>query len=188
MDIRHHTAAIAAVTALLAGCSSLPGGGEPAERSDGAAREGTDVPAGRPGVDTTGRPVVGATFDTPIANGAKIDIAVMGLQVRGKLATLTVRLTPHVPADHSDQGPSPYALNGRHAIGASLLDPVNLKRYVVVRDSSGKALQTDDIFTDIRNNQPGLLTYTFAAPPENVKALDVQYGSWPLFRNVPVGR
>jgi hypothetical protein len=99
-----------------------------------------------------------------------------------------MRVTPRLPAGAPDQTPNLYELNGRNGLGASLIDPVNLKRYVVVKDTSGKDLQTDYIMVHTRNNQPSLHTYTFAAPPENVKALDLQYGSWPTFRNVPVER
>lgn len=53
------------------------------------------------------------TFDSPAAQGAKVDIAIMGLRVKGKLATLNVQFTPHVP------GAAPgrinaYGLNGDH--------------------------------------------------------------------------
>jgi hypothetical protein len=57
-----------------------------------------------------------------------------------------------------------------------------------VLDSSKKELESDDIFTHIANDQTASLSYTYAAPPENVKAVDVQIGSWPMFRNIPVAR
>ncbi|MFI0351625.1 hypothetical protein [Actinomadura sp. 9N407] len=188
MKILHRTAVIVALTGLLAGCSGLPGGGDGAESDGSGSGSGSAVKAGEPGVDSAGKPVVGGTFDTSVAEGAKIEIAVMGLKARGRLATLTMRLTPRLPAAAPDQTPNPYELNGRHGLGTSLIDPVNLKRYVVVKDSSGKELESDDIFVHTRNNQPSNYTYTFAAPPENVKAVDVQYGSWPMFRNIPVER
>ena len=197
MDIRQRTAALvaalAAAGALAAGCSSLPGAGDPSEDSGSAGtgtagRAGSDVPAGRPAVDATAAPVASGTFDTPLVAGGKVDIAVMDLRARGRLATLTIRITPHLPANHSDQSPTPYELNGNNRPGASLIDPVNLKRYVVVKDSSGSEMQSNELSTDINNNQPAILTYTFAAPPENVKAVDVQFGSWPTFRTIPVKR
>ncbi|MEU8801520.1 hypothetical protein [Spirillospora sp. NPDC048819] len=187
-----HRLAIAAAAALLftglTGCSVLEGGSESAsggERSGGTA--GETVEGGEPGFDAAGDPVTKGTFDTPIAPGAKVDIAIMGIKVRGKLAILSTQFTPHIPPGGEDN-PNPYNLNGRNGLGTSLIDPVNLKRYVVVKDSSGDELETDDIFTHIANNQTGNFTYTFAAPPENVKVVDVQIGSWPTFRNIPVER
>ncbi|MEW2352541.1 hypothetical protein [Spirillospora sp. NPDC029432] len=189
MTIRRRTAGLAALAVLLAGCSGLPGGDGSGDsgNSDGSGGSGVESGGGRPGVDATGKPVAAGTFDTPVAEGAKVEIAVMGLRVRGKLATLTMRLTPRLPAT-TEQTPNPYELNGRDGLDTALIDPVNLKRYVVVKDSAGNELQTDYITVDTRNNQPSLHTYTFAAPPENVKSLDLQYGSWPTFRNIPVER
>ncbi|MFB4312811.1 hypothetical protein [Actinomadura sp. 21ATH] len=186
-----HVAALAALTALLAGCSGDSGGDSGDGSSNGSSKESGDSGVasggGRPSVDATGEPVIGGTFDSPLAEGAKVEIAVMGLRVKGNLATLTVRLTPRLPAT-ADQEPSPYELNGRDGLDTALIDPVNLKRYVVVKDSRGSELQTNYITTNTRNNQPSLHTYTFAAPPEKVKSVDVQYGSWPTFRDIPVQR
>ncbi|MQY03831.1 hypothetical protein [Actinomadura macrotermitis] len=162
----------------LTGCSIL---------GDDASAPGGGGGGAKASVDGAGKTIVKGTFPSPIAAGATVDIAIMGLKVRAKLATLTVQLTPHVPPG-GEQNPNPYGLNGGNGLGTSLLDPVNLKRYVVVKDSGSTELQSNDIFTHIANNQPASLTYTFAAPPENVKVLDVQYGAWPTFRNVPVER
>ncbi|GAA3944152.1 hypothetical protein GCM10023085_27700 [Actinomadura viridis] len=187
MNIGHRAVLAAALAALLAGCSALPGAEEESDGGRGGSG-GDAVAAGRPSVDGAAKAVVSGTFDTPLVTGGKVDIAMMGLRARGRLAMLTVRLTPRLPAGFSDQDPSPYRLNGSNSLGTALIDPVNLKRYVVVKDSSGRELQSNDISTQIVNNQPAVLTYTFAAPPENVKAVDVQYGSWPTFRNIPVER
>ncbi|MFC6878326.1 MULTISPECIES: hypothetical protein [Actinomadura] len=188
----YHRAALAAValalTGALTGCSVF--GGSDSEghgQAKSVVAEGADVAKGKPSVDGAGKPVVQGTFPSAISSGATVDIAIFGLKARGKLATLTVRYTPHIPPG-GDGNPNPYNLNGGNNLGTSLIDPVNLKRYVVVSDSNGKPLQTDDIFAHVANNQAGNFYYTFAAPPENVKAMDVQIGSWPTFRNVPVER
>ncbi|MGP4023829.1 hypothetical protein [Actinomadura sp. 3N407] len=191
MRLTHRLATATAVALLLTGltgCSVLEGGSDSASgggRAEGAA--GETVQGGEPGFDAAGEPVTKGTFDSPIASGAKIDIAIMGIKVRGKLAILTTQFTPHIPPG-GETNPNPYELNGKNGLGTSLIDPVNLKRYVVVKDSSGDEMETDDIFTHIANNQTGNFSYTFAAPPENVKAVDVQIGSWPTFRNIPVER
>ncbi|TDC54935.1 hypothetical protein E1281_15015 [Actinomadura sp. KC345] len=182
------TAAVLLLTGGLAGCA-LPGsdsGSSSTEEPVGGSA-GEAVKGGRPGFDQAAKPVTKGTFDSPIAPGAKIDIAIMGIKVRGKLATLSTQYTPHIPPGGEDN-PNPYELNGRNGLGTSLIDPVNLKRYVVVKDSSGDEMETDDIFTHIANNQTGTFSYTFAAPPENVEAVDVQIGAWPTFRNIPIER
>lgn len=189
-------AAIAAALLLAggtAGCSMSgsdeSGSAKPASSSgrDVSSGGGSAVPVGQAGFDNATKPLVKGTFDSPEAKGAKVDIAIMGLKVKGRLATLGVQLTPHVP-DAGTKSINAYGLNGNHGLGTSLIDPVNLKRYVVVKDSAGKELETDDIFTRMANDQTTPFFYTFAAPPENVKSIDVQIGSWPTFRNIPVER
>jgi len=69
----------------------------------------------------------------------------------------------------------------------SLLDTVNLKRYVVVKDSANNTLGPD-LHGDMNNNAANTLNFTFAAPPDNVKAVDVQIGKFPIFRDVPIER
>ncbi|MFD0852871.1 hypothetical protein ACFQ07_11575, partial [Actinomadura adrarensis] len=113
--------------------------------------------------------------------------AVMGLQVRGKLMVLTMRLTPRLPAGSEDPT-RPPKLNDGVLIDVELVDTANLKRYVVVRDERGLRIKSNDFTSQLHNGQPGLFTYTFAAPEANVSALDVRYGQWPPFTNVPVQR
>ncbi|MEU8122732.1 hypothetical protein AB0C21_28815 [Spirillospora sp. NPDC049024] len=186
MGPTHRLAAAAAAALLaaggLAGCS-LPGTGSSSSGGGGGGAEGS---VGKASFDNPTKPVVQGTVDSPIAQGAKVDIAVMGLKVKGKLANLTVRFTPRVPGNPGRL--DAYDLNGKNGLGTSLIDPVNLKRYVVVRDAGDKELQTHEIFTPMPNNQPTLFFFSFAAPPESVKAVDVQIGSWPTFRDIPVQR
>ena len=192
MRLSHRLAAAAVagllLTGGLAGCA-LPGvdSGSSSSGDRGGGPAGEAVKGGQPGFDQAAKPVTKGTFASPIAPGAKIDIAIMGIRIRGKLATLTTQYTPRIPPGGEDK-PNPYDLNGGNGLGTSLIDPVNLKRYVVVKDSSGDELETDDIFTHIANNQTGTFSYTFAAPPENVESVDVQIGAWPTFRNIPIER
>lgn len=194
MQLSHRVTAVAVAALLLigglAGCSSSGDGSDSSsvDRStSGAEGGGLEVPAGKAGFDNTAKPVVKGTFDSPAAPGATVDIAILGLKAKGKLATLHVQMVPHLPEAESRRL-NPYGLNGDRGLDTSLIDPVNLKRYVVVKDSTGRELQTDDVFTRMTNDQPSHLYYTFAAPPENVKAIDVQIGSWPTFRDIPVTR
>lgn len=178
------------LAAGLSGCSthgdeSSGGGSAP---SHGPAPSRDSAPSHGPAShDNAAKPVVKGTFDSPAAKGATVDIAIMGLRAKGKLATLTVQLTPHLPATDKRRI-NAYVLNGEHRLGTSLIDPVNLKRYLVVEDSDHGKMETDDIFTNMTNDQAAPFSFTFAAPPENVKSIDVQIGSWPMFRDIPVER
>ncbi|WP_143220927.1 hypothetical protein [Actinomadura sp. CNU-125] len=156
---------------------------EPGPSEDGKSAAGK--PAGPAAADGTGKPVAQGTFDSPHVEGATVDIAVMGLKAQGRLATLTVRLTPHMPP--GERNASLIRLHGAH-VATFLIDPVNLKRYVPVKDSSGRVMQPSDLGTRLTHGHATALVYTFAAPPENVPAVNVQVGVWPTFRNIPVER
>lgn len=173
----------------LSGCGSIGGllGGD-GGKAEGQAEEGSGSGSGSGVQASTAdtKNVIGkATFDAPIAEGAKVDVAVHQLKVNGKLAELVFSVTPKVPAGGlEDEDISPYDLNGDSGFDVSLIDPVNLKRYMVVKDSRGQELKPDDVFTKTRNNQQLVLRYTFAAP--QVDKVDVQINNWGSFRDVPV--
>ncbi|WP_433467361.1 hypothetical protein [Spirillospora sp. CA-128828] len=186
MRLAYRLVTATAAAILLAGCTPF-GQGSGSSSGDGAKGSGAEGSVGKASFDNNTKPVVKGTFDSPAVQGGKVDIAIMGLKVKGKLATLTVQFVPHVPGVEPNRM-NAYGLNGRNGLNTSLIDPVNLKRYVVVKDSSGKELQTDEIFTQMTNDQPTSSFYTFAAPPDSVKSIDVQLGNWPTFRNVPVER
>ncbi|MBE1534183.1 hypothetical protein [Actinomadura algeriensis] len=156
---------------------------EPGPSEDGKSAAGR--PAGAPAADGTGKPVAQGTFDSPNVEGATVDIAVMGLKAQGRLATLTVLLTPRMPAD--ERRGRLVRIHGG-PLTTSLIDPVNLKRYVPVADSTGATLQPSGMDTWLAHGNATALVYTFAAPPENVPAVNVQVGVWPTFRNIPVER
>ena len=188
-DIRRSASAVAIAAVIVAGLSGCLGGGDKdgGSKAQGTSTGGTTVSKGGVTVVKTGKPIVQATFSSPIAPGATVDIGILGLKVNGKLADLTVSMTPHV-RNAPTQQLTPYRLNGQTTIGVFLIDTVNLKRYLVVKDSGGKELQTDYVTTNIANDQPGQLSFTFAAPPQGVDKIDVQIGNWPTFHNVPIER
>jgi hypothetical protein len=122
------------------------------------------------------------------ARGAKettVDIAVTGLKVDGELATLSLAFTMYGSEDTSD---SLFELNGGYRLFVTLVDPVNLKRYMVVTDSDGRELQSDASETYVPQDGTTTAQYTFAAPPPNVTEIDVAVGDWPIFRDVPIER
>ncbi|MBX6765600.1 MAG: hypothetical protein IRY90_00315 [Actinomadura rubrobrunea] len=179
-DVRIAIAAAAFMVAAT-GCSVFGTGGD----SEGSSA--TPKSTASAGVDVN-KTVAKATFPSPLADGATVDVKIHGLHRTGKLAVLTVSMTPHVPGEVDDDDISPYDINGGRGIYPYLVDTVNLKRHVLLKDAEDKELGSDDVFTDGRNNTPMYLRYIFAAPPENVSTMDVYLGEWPPFRNVPLER
>lgn len=179
MRTAQRAAAAAATLALLTTTACSPFGDD----KDGNSGNGTaanSVGKGHATVSDPGKLIIKTTADSTMG---KVDLGIAGLTVRGKLANLVVSLTPH--ATPGANSPTLYRLNGSN--DASLLDTVNLKRYVVVKDSAGNTLGPD-LHGDLNNNAANTLNFTFAAPPDNVKAVDVQIGKFPIFRDVPIER
>jgi hypothetical protein len=170
----------------LTGCSGLFGGSAAGGPAGGDGRDGDAVASAVAPSANPDKAIVKATFDSPIAAGAKVDIAILGLKVTGKLAQLTLAITPHVVGE--TDSPSVYDLNGGNRPEAALIDTVNLKRYVVVTDAAGNQLQPDYITVKLQNEQPNVQTYYFAAPPPNVRNVDLVFGRWLPFRDVPISR
>ncbi|MGH3390410.1 MAG: hypothetical protein ACRDOO_16200 [Actinomadura sp.] len=180
-------AGAAVVMGLLAG--SLTGCFGPfakaEEEGDGPPASGAKQGANAVSVADPTKVVVKATFDSPQAPGAKLQVGVVSLKVSGKLADLTLVLTPNVPGL---QQTTVYRLLGGQGPDVSLIDTVNLKRHAVVRDSAGRDMQPSYGGQSLTNGQPTLQNYTFAAPAENVQTVDVHFGPFAPFRGVPVER
>ncbi|MFI6517225.1 hypothetical protein ACIBF1_16845 [Spirillospora sp. NPDC050679] len=186
MPIRHRMAALATtflLTGALTGCSAFGGdsssGGGDGGGAAGPGKAANAVAKGEAKVADPARPLAKTT-----AGSAKgpVELAVVSLSARGRLAHLTMSITLR----GSGGSESLYFVNGSEEPAVSLLDGVNLKRYVVVKDSADKALSAGT--PSLTRDQPSTLSYTFAAPPENVQAVDVQFGRFPIFRNVPIER
>ncbi|GAB2855816.1 hypothetical protein GCM10022221_64240 [Actinocorallia aurea] len=166
------------VLVLATGCSGIKGDPAP----DTKAEPGEAASQQTASVADPGKVIQQASFDGP---KGKFELGVVGLTARGKLADLTLTLTPHYPGL-----PQPSVLAVGYFTGVypevTLVDPVNLKRYLVVKDSSGKMLGAGNEAYNI--DQPNTLSYTFAAPPEDVTTLDVYFAGFPPFRTIPVSR
>ncbi|HKO26547.1 MAG TPA: hypothetical protein VJU80_03750, partial [Solirubrobacteraceae bacterium] len=130
------------------------------------------------------------TVKAPASEGGTVDIAILGLAVQGQLATLTARFSPHFPSaapddtisldDMSDNALDPHQV--------SLVDPVGLKRYLVVEDANNNALGADEVNTEAVNNSSVIAHWTFAAPPPDVTKLNVELGPFPPLNDIPVSR
>jgi hypothetical protein len=175
--------AVAAAGVLLAGCSSDSGSGDPKKSAPAApaapASTGAAVDTGDVAVVDPANAIASTTVD---AYEGKVDVSVLSLTVRGKLAQLALSITPHTGETLFQSMNKVFG--GVPAV--SLVDPVNLKRYVVVKDSAGKELGAGNAAVALKGSTT--LNYTFAAPPENVASVDVQFGDFPPFRSVPISR
>lgn len=195
--MRRALAALVLVPLLLSGCardttSESPAGGASSdagaseEPSDDASRapSGSAAPGGKVSV---AKGSVAQTVMAVDATNATVDLVVSPLQVRDKLATLSVTFTPRYADAAPDKSISLFEVNGEKSVFVSLVDTVGLRRYVVVKDSAMQTLGSNDL-TSATNGSSAQLSYTFAAPPEELTDIDVQISDFPPFIDVPILR
>jgi hypothetical protein len=166
-------------TAATASTSSAAGG--PASTSGAASTNGA-----QPG---NGIPTASRTTQIEAANGVAgtLEIGLGGLEVDGQLASLTLLFTPRYDQDPSDTI-SLFEMFGRNVAEVTLVDSVNLRRYLVVEDSRGVDLGPFPATVETRNNVPVSAVYTFAAPPAGVETVDVYVDDRRVFDDVVVTR
>ncbi|GAB3658276.1 hypothetical protein GCM10027589_18770 [Actinocorallia lasiicapitis] len=183
-------AGLALLTLLAAGCSSSDRGNSSGEGWNGEAAQNQQQEQQKSATKVAGGDV-GVTDQTTVlakarisAGGGDADLVLNGLNARGGLAIADFTLTPVKirPLNSNTY----YWFFNQQKPTASLLDPVNLKRYTVVKDSDGNLLAPDSVALAV--GQPVSLSFTFAAPPQDVTRVDVQLGDMPPFRNVPISR
>jgi hypothetical protein len=173
---------------LLTGCS---GDGEPDEGTNQATSgEGSSAaPAeeSTAGGSATAHPsdIDGALATVSVTaldpKGKPMDLALLEATVTGDLLRVRIAYVPKFDVEDINV----YTLAGDHDPAPFLVDPVNLKRYGVVRAKGvgGGELATDVVFTRGNDEQPPVLTYYFAAPPDDVDELSLSFGGapWPGF-------
>jgi hypothetical protein len=170
-------AALAAVPLLLAGCTGGgDGGGDRGEAAAGASAE--------PSSGAT--EVVGETTLPYSGRDGEAVVEVHALRARGELVQLTLTFT----AEGGDDGAtaSLYDLWGSAGSSPYLVDTASLNRHDVVAPEGGSPLAPDVVGTSLSFGEPRSLSYTFAAPPENVASMDVYVGAAPPVTDVPVLR
>jgi hypothetical protein len=202
------TAATVAAVALALSLAACGGGVKNSNATTSATTGTTGTTASAGGQSTTGTATISGSDTTSTTNDAAapavaqetvkapeskdgtVDIAVLDIAVQGQLATLRVRFSPHFPSQPPDDSISLYDMSG-NAIDpseVSLVDPVGLKRYLVVKDSNNQELGSDEVYTKAVNNSSVIAHYTFAAPPASVSKIDVQLGPFPPLNDVPITR
>lgn len=181
----------------VAGCSSGSGSagsgsgvGAATNGSGGEASAGP-APAGSAVPGSAAKTIASTTFAVagkPNDTGGTLRVGLVGLRVDGRLATLDVTFTPHFPGETPDQKLSLYQIFGNQSPDVTLVDNAALKRYVVVRDSAYHYLQTDSVNTQTTNNTAVGASYTFAAPVDSVRVVDIYIDDRKVFANVSVSR
>lgn len=194
--LRGWSLGLAAAAALaLTGC----GGGETktvvvTSGATGESAAPAPAPAGGGGSDggsgsvDAGSPLVKKTVRALDSKDGTVEIAVLDLKVEDRLMRLTASFAPKFPSETPDESISLYDMNGGSPLYVTLVDPIGLKRYVVVEDSEGRALAPDVVSTAAANGAAVTATWTFAAPPADVPKIDVQVGEWPPFSDVEIQR
>lgn len=203
--------------ALLAACGGGDAAPERADAGSASATDARDdpPPGGRdrsaawPG-GTDDRDVVArrrvtlrTPEDAPPSVRPTAELLVRGLTVRGRVATLRfsavvrgwrwqVSQADRDAGTRAPYAPTLYDINpGRNTdeVRATLVDPVNLRRHAPLQDSEGEELASMTFAGGADGaDRPIDASWMFAAPPADVDAVDVQVGSWPVFREVPVTR
>lgn len=179
---------------LASGCQLVSGGGgseaKPSHTSQSGRAGATAAATASP--RASGQPVAqpavskSVTLPIPGEQGETFTLGFAGLKVKGQLATLTLVWTPHGVGTDSV---SIYDMCGNQGDvgGISMIDSVNLKRYVVVSDSDDHELGPDKVFKETGNDQPMTTNYIFAAPQANA-SMDVYLDDRRVFDSVPVTR
>lgn len=107
--------------------------------------------------------------------------------MRGKLAVVDLNFTVDLPDKSADETFALFQLNGNALIEPNLIDTFNLKRYGAVVDTSGRNLGSGEL-SRVTNGTTTPTSFTFAAPPADVRSLDFHLGRFPPFRDLPVTR
>ncbi|WP_242606151.1 hypothetical protein [Frankia sp. Cppng1_Ct_nod] len=128
------------------------------------------------------------SFRAPGGGFGTIDVGFVELKVGGRLATLTLLWTPRYTDTPPTKEISVFDMFGQHNPAVTLVDSTNLKRYVVVQDSRSVELGASGLRTKTVNNTPASASYTFAAPPTDVRTVDVYADDRLLFDAVTVVR
>lgn len=178
---RRAMATLATTSVLLlgaAGCGSGDDGGGEWKQSASSA------PAARPGGDEPTGESQAPSSDQPLATAKDGDVTVTFTSAQrdtGGFVTISGTLTNNgnstwLGADwRSDE--TELAVNAGSVSGASLVDQKAKKKYLVLRDTSGRCLCTK--FTRVRGGDTTSWFAQFPAPPESTSQVEFQVGGMP---------
>ncbi|WP_210491893.1 hypothetical protein [Patulibacter sp. SYSU D01012] len=197
---------------LLAAALAATGCGGDDEAPSASAARGAATADGRPpdgggavapaawagGGDDRGavarRRVAGAQPADARDRRVTVDLTIRSLVVRGRTATLRVAAVPHGWGDAeaaTGGAPTLWDLNpgpSTAGVAAQLIDVEHLRRHLPLEDSEGESVATMNYAGKVPDGQAIEASWVFAAPPADVRTMDVQVGNWPIFREIPVVR
>ena len=177
---------------LAAGLVGIAGCGD---TSGPRAADGQGLAAGQPAPADTAAAVAGGQApvtapDGPVLasrtatlGGQPIRAQLVLLRRTGSLAQLVVRLTNTGKGDALIQGGLGSGPADHTVSGISLIDSVNRKRHVVVRDSTGGCLCSRTEIS-LAPGQSAHLSATFAAPPPDVRKVVVDVPTYGAFVDI----
>jgi hypothetical protein len=184
--VRGYKAAAAVLCmAVLAGCSGGAADGSPTSAATDATEgqaTGTDgaVPSSAAAAQPADLDQALATVSTTAVKpvGGDLEIGLVEAKVAGELLRIRLAYAPRFEIERT----SVYDLAGSNDPSPYLVDPVNLKRHAVVSTGSGR-LENNVVFTKGNHEQPIVMTYYFAAPPQDVQEMSLSFGGapWPGF-------
>ena len=115
-----------------------------------------------------------------------VTVGIQSLVVDGPVMTLIMVVTPDFASVSDDEAVSLFDINEETLFRPTLLDRANLKEYSVITDG-GVAWASDNVETRTRNGTPMRVFATFAAPEDDIDAIEVSFRSvWTPFTDVPV--
>jgi hypothetical protein len=187
-------AAVALTTMLTASACLFDGGGQASgeggpQRQEAKAQAPASTPAAAPEKTLASR-------DTS-SDDSRIRVALTSLAREGSLATLNFTATVLSTSNSTGWQVSDFFGTGEPAgpppgktdlvNGVFLIDGTNKKKHLVATDTNRNCVCTGNLSgTFVRQGQSIVLSATFAAPPDNVNAVDVNVPHTGTFRNVPI--
>ena len=115
-----------------------------------------------------------------------VTVGIQSLVVDGPAMTLTMVVTPDFSSVSDDEAVSLFDINEETLFRPTLLDRTNLKEYSVITNG-GVAWASDNVETRTRNGTPMRVFATFAAPEDDIDAIEVSFRSvWTPFTDVPI--
>ncbi|MFE1287477.1 hypothetical protein [Streptomyces sp. NPDC058751] len=180
MKGRRAMAAVAITTGLLLMVTGCGGSGDDAKPKDGSS-----APASSPGKDggeSEQSPTASADRVLATAKDGDITVTITSAERdQGGFVTVSGQVTnggtsSWLGADWQSNE-TELASNGGSLSGASLVDEKGKKKYLVLRDTSGRCLCTK--FSRLRSGDSASWFAQFPAPPEGTDSVNFQVGSLP---------
>jgi hypothetical protein len=117
-----------------------------------------------------------------------VTVGIQSLVVDGPVMTLNLVVTPDFSSVSDEEAVSLFDVNEETLFRPTLLDRENLKEYSVITDAV-TAWASDNVETRTRNGTPMRVFATFAAPEDDIDAIEVSFRSvWTPFIDVPIQR